>query len=94
MNSESRASAERLDANETASGPGALWRELGLGEPDFLDPSMAPEVDEVLLRHLVRQELPQSVARALYRLIYSYPNWHEAHGNVLRDEIEKRDAPK
>ncbi|HQU43679.1 MAG TPA: hypothetical protein PK867_12760, partial [Pirellulales bacterium] len=60
MNSESRPGAERFDANDTAGGAGALWQKLGLPDTDFLDPSRAPEVDEELLRRLVRQELPES----------------------------------
>ena len=70
-----------------------MWRELGLNEPDFLDASLAPEVDEVLLRRLIRQELPENVERALYRLIYSFSSWHEAHGKMLLDELKKSDSP-
>lgn len=91
VNSEPRPGAERFDANETEGGAGALWRELGLGEPDFLDPSLAPDVDQALLRRLIRQELPENVARAVYRLIYSFSSWHEAHGRILLDELKKTD---
>lgn len=67
----------------------SLWAELGLAELDFLDESSAPEIDEPLLRRLVRQELPENVARAVYRLIYSYASWHHAHAKIMLDEFNK-----
>lgn len=67
----------------------SLWADLGLKEPEFLDDSLAPEVDERLLRRLVRQELPEQVARAVYRLICSFKSWHSAHAQVMLDELKK-----
>lgn len=67
----------------------SLWAELGLTEPEFLDESLAPEIDEALLRRLVRQELPEKVARAVYRRIYSFKSWHHAHAQVLLDELRE-----
>lgn len=75
--------------NTQVGAPRSLWAELGLNEPEFLDESSAPEVDEALLRSLIRQELPEKVARAAYRLIYSYKSWHQAHALVLLDEFKK-----
>lgn len=69
--------------------PKSAWAELGLSEPEFLDDSLAPEVDDGLLRRLVRQELPENVARAVYRLIYSFASWHHAHSQVLLEELKK-----
>ncbi|MGH7136271.1 MAG: hypothetical protein ACREHD_11065 [Pirellulales bacterium] len=67
----------------------SLWADLGLTEPEFLDDSLAPDVDEGLLRRLVRQELPEKIARAVYRRIYSFASWHHAHAQVLLDELKK-----
>ena len=67
----------------------SLWAELGLNEPDFLDESLAPEVDEPLLRSLIRQELPEKVARAVYRLICSFASWHHAHTKLLLEELKR-----
>jgi hypothetical protein len=56
------------DQETEVSEPHSLWAELGLNEPEYLDESLAPEVDEPLLRSLIRQELPEKVARTVYRL--------------------------
>ncbi|OYV96808.1 MAG: hypothetical protein B7Z73_00115 [Planctomycetia bacterium 21-64-5] len=61
---------------------------MELEAPDFLDESLAPEVDEGLLRSLIRQELPEKVARALYRLICSFASWHHAHTKLLLEELK------
>jgi hypothetical protein len=66
----------------------SLWAELQLDAPDFLDESLAPEVDEGLLRSLIRQELPEKVARAVYRLICSFASWHRAHSKLLLEELK------
>lgn len=66
----------------------SLWTELDLDAPDFLDESMAPEVDEGLLRSLIRQELPEKISRALYRLICSFASWHHAHTKLLLEELK------
>lgn len=67
----------------------SLWADLGLPELEFLDDSLAPEVDERLLRRLIRQELPEPASRAVYRLICSFKSWHSAHAQVMLDEFKK-----
>lgn len=67
----------------------SFWSELGLPETEYLDDSLAPKVDEALLLKLVRQELPEDLARPLYRLIYSFASWHQAYSAVLIDEFKK-----
>ena len=57
--------------------------------PTFRDESLAPELDEDLLRALVRRELPQPSARLVYRLVYSFKSWHEAHTRILVEEFRR-----
>lgn len=85
-----------LDAEQKPTAHGSeeetrqsLWADLGLTEPEFIDDSLAPKVDDALLRRLVRQELPENVARAVYRLIYSFASWHHAHAQVVLEELKK-----
>ena len=85
LDAEQKSAAHNADEEKRQS----LWAELGLSEPEFLDDSLAPEVDERLLRRLVRQELPENVARAVYRLICSFRSWHRAHAQALLDEFKK-----
>jgi hypothetical protein len=81
---------QKSDPHDAKSGaPRSLWADLGLTEPELLDEALAPEVDEALLRRLVRQELPENVARALYRLISSFASWHQAHTKALLAELKK-----
>lgn len=77
------------DRDTEVGAQASLWAELGLNEPEFLDESLAPQVDEVLLRKLIRQELPENVARATYRLICSFASWHHAHSKLLLAELQK-----
>lgn len=77
------------DHKDEAGAQPSLWAELGLSEPEFLDESLAPEVDEALLHSLIRQELPEKVARAVYRLICSFESWHRMHTKVLLEELRK-----
>lgn len=79
-------SAEHYSASERRR---SLWTELGLSELKFLDESLAPEVDESLLRRLVRRELPEIVVPAVYRRILSFKSWHRAHAQIVLDEFRK-----
>jgi hypothetical protein len=81
------------DQETEVSDPHSLWAELGLSEPDYLDESLAPKVDEPLLRSLIRQELPEKVARAVYRLICSFASWHHAHTKLLLEELKRSREP-
>lgn len=74
---------------ELGGQPQSFWAELRLPEPEFFDESLAPAVNEAVLRSLVRQELPVNGARAVYRLVYSFRSWHEAHAKVLLEELIK-----
>lgn len=85
LDAEQKPAAQDADEETRQS----LWADLGLTEPEFLEDSLAPEVDERLLRRLVRQELPENVARAVYRLICSFKSWHRAHAQVMLDEFKK-----
>lgn len=59
--------------------------------PDaFRDESLAPEVDRDLLLALVRRQLSEDDSRLLYRLIYSFRSWNEAHAQVLIEEFQRR----
>jgi hypothetical protein len=91
VNNEPPLDAEQKSAEQEAEvgARHSLWADLGLTEPEFLDDLLAPEVDEGLLRLLVRQELPETIARAVYRLIYSFARWHRAHAKVLLDELKQ-----
>jgi hypothetical protein len=52
-------------------------------KPAFRDESLAPKVDQALIKALVRRELSTADARAVYRLVYSFKSWSEAHINAL-----------
>lgn len=75
------------DQNVNVAEPPSLWAELELDAPEFLDESLAPEVDEGLLRSLIRQELPEKVDRAVYQLICQFASWHRAHTKLLLEEL-------
>lgn len=68
----------------------SLWSELGLPELDLLEGGESPEVDRELLLRLVRRELTERAARIVYRLIYTYANWNDAHTQILVEEFAKR----
>ena len=70
--------------------PASLWAALGMPEPVFRDESQAPTVDRDLLTQLVRGELSEPVARAVYRLIHSFKSWTEAHTEILISEYHRR----
>jgi hypothetical protein len=54
--------------------------------PAFRNESLAPKVDQALIKALVRRELSAADARAVYRLVYSFKSWSEAHIDaVVRD---------
>lgn len=56
----------------------------------FEDESVAPEVDCDVLSSLVRGELPEDQARLIYRLVYSFKSWCDAHSEILIKEARKR----
>lgn len=60
--------------------------------PVFEDESIAPEVDRKLLLSLARGELPEDQARLVYRLVYSFKSWCDAHTEVLTEEFHR--SPK
>lgn len=62
---------------------------IGLKPMPFRDESLAPRVDETLLRELVRRNLSEDAARSVYRLIYSFRSWTEAHTLILLEEFRK-----
>ena len=55
----------------------------------FQDESLAPEVDRELLQALVRRELTEETARAVYHLIHSFRSWNEAHAQILIEEFRR-----
>ena len=57
--------------------------------PNFYEESLAPELDEDLLRALVRRELSKASSRLVYRLIYSFKSWQEAHTRILVEEFRR-----
>ena len=66
------------------------WEELiGSPAPPFRDESLAPQIDERLLRALVRRQLSEETARAVYRLIHSFKSWMDAHSRVLIEEFQR-----
>lgn len=74
----------------------AEWRALaeraGLGRPPkFCDESLAPTVDESLLRTLLRRELPEEEARAALLLVISFKSWYDAYRRVMLDEYQRND---
>ena len=58
-------------------------------EPEFRDESLAPEIDEDLLRALVHRKLPEKSARLVYLLIYSFKSWYDAHTRILVEEFRR-----
>jgi len=79
-------------ADEPLSDPQQLrcqLEELGYKQPVFRDESLAPEVDRELVRALVRRELPEEPASLVFRLIYSFRSWNEAHTQALIEEYRK-----
>jgi hypothetical protein len=68
----------------------SLWSALGLPEPQLLERGQAPPVDWQLLRRLTRQELPDQAARMTFRLIDAYPEWNEAHAQIIVEEFNAR----
>jgi len=65
----------------------------------FRDESLAPEVDldivralvrrELVRRELVRRELPEETASLVFRLIYSFRSWHDAHTQALIEQYRE-----
>ncbi len=53
------------------------------------DESLAPTVDHGLLQALVRKELSDENARALYRLMHSFASWNAAHAEALVAEYHR-----
>jgi hypothetical protein len=51
---------------------------------------LAPEVDERLIRALVRRELAEEDARAVYRFVHAFDSWNRAHTRIVIDEFHKR----
>lgn len=70
-------SKSRTDASQT---PG---KQPKASKRTWSDESLAPEVDHELLKSLVRQELPEKKARAVYQLIHSFKSWDAAHAKTL-----------
>lgn len=58
--------------------------------PVFEDESIAPEVDRELLLSLARGELPEDQERLVYRLVYSFKSWCDAHTEALTEEFHKK----
>ena len=67
----------------------------GMADParEFQDESLAPEVDYDLLRALVRKEVTEQTARAIYHLIHSFKSWNEAHAQLLIEEFRRTQGP-
>lgn len=63
---------------------------LGLVRLAFRDESSAPEVDHQLLLDLAGRQLSEPVARLVYRLVYSYPSWHEAFTQAVIQYARRR----
>lgn len=81
-------SAEQVADEQMAADEAELRRQLdqlGLKQCVFQDESLAPPVDERVLLRLIRRELPEKTAELLYRRIYSFQSWHEAHTRLLLD---------
>jgi hypothetical protein len=56
----------------------------------FEDERLAPDVDRDVLVSLVRGELPEDEARVIYRLVYSFKSWCDAHTEVLAEQSRRR----
>jgi hypothetical protein len=52
----------------------------------FLDERLVPAVDCELLLALVRDELPDSIARDVFRFVHLFKSWNDAYCNVLVQE--------
>ncbi len=52
-----------------------------------------PAVNESLLLALVRRELSEARARNVYRLVYTYEPWNEAHTRLVVQEFRRRAGP-
>jgi hypothetical protein len=68
----------------------AILEQFHSTPPTFDDESCAPEVDRDLLVSLVDQELHEGKARLVYRLIYSFKSWYDAHTEVLIEQFRSR----
>jgi hypothetical protein len=58
-------------------------------KPPFRDEALAPNVDQALIKALVRRELSTADARAVYRLVYSFKSWSDAHINALVRDYQR-----
>ena len=84
-------SKPNVDADDPLNDQQQLRRqleELGYKQPVFRDESLAPEVDRTLLRALVRRELPEESATLVFRLIYSFRSWNDAHTQELLEHYK------
>lgn len=77
---------------ESRKRPGCLDTIPDSGPLRFRDEDLAPEVDRELLWALVRQELEEHTARAVYRLVYSFQSWNDAHTEILVGEFHRREG--
>jgi hypothetical protein len=68
----------------------AILEQLHSTPPTFDDESCAPEVDRDWLVSLFDQELHEGKARLVYRLIYSFKSWYDAHTEVLIEQFRSR----
>jgi hypothetical protein len=102
--SQTKKTGNRKDAkkkNTTKAGSRRKVRQSRVGhlkamtkrKPPFRDESLAPKVDRSLLLALVRRELPEGTARALYRLIYSFKSWSEAYCNTVVSDFHATKQP-
>jgi hypothetical protein len=88
-NSLASALAMSQECPEDEELPKSLWAALGMPEPVFRDEAQAPTVDNELLVKLVRGELPERSARAVYRLVHSFKSWTNAHAQVVIAEYRR-----
>ncbi|MEX2119897.1 MAG: hypothetical protein WD847_09915 [Pirellulales bacterium] len=65
------------------------WEALGLPPPVYEDERLAPEVDFKVLHKLVRRELPDQMAAAAFKLVYTFRSWSFAHARVLMEEAKR-----
>ena len=86
------ARSQREEEEQSTEQSNSLWSELGIPAPQAIGCGPAPEVDRELLRRLVRQELPEQAARMTHRLIDAYPEWNEAHAQLLIEEFRRRES--
>lgn len=64
----------------------ALLKQIHSTPPDFDDESLAPEVDRAVLVSPVNRELSTDESRRVYRLVYSFKSWYDAHNEVLLEQ--------